>query len=202
MFTRHSQDTAARRNCFNKSSRFQNSLAVLLILCLCITSTSAVTADMPLGLDMSFGLGMSPGFGMDEPYIGRSFQLRECVDGKPEEGLNACPCRNDNDFGFGHNIWPVEPQELTWTDRCTLGRRCTSSPQCCVDLCDSNSEMICENENDCRTIRDGNVFWACIGERKCLQWNDEYTDHCASGSSRTPTGTHCFCRKYDRRCST
>lgn len=197
MFTRHPRDTATGRACVNNSGRFQNALVVLLILCLYITSAKA---------------------------------LRLCVDGKPEEGLNACPCVKGR---FGHfmgrrsldgplaglldmpalymsrlnePLFPVGSEGLTQSEKCELTRRCDSRPQCCVDLCGSNPGMICETETDCRTIRDGNIFWACVAQRKCLQWNDS---RCTEDSARynrdgvlvVGYGTHCFCRKYSQRCS-
>ena len=193
MFTRHPRDTATGRACVNNSGRFQYALTVLLILCLCITSAKA---------------------------------LRQCVDGKPEEGLNACPCyKGISRFPVGRRslhgllsrpffsgplldgpLFPVGSEGLTLSEKCKLTRRCNSTPQCCVDLCDSNRGMICETETDCRTIQDGNKFWGCVGQRRCLQWNDS---RCSTGESQfnrdgarvVGYGTHCFCRKYDRRCS-
>lgn len=187
MFTRQLRDTAAWRACINKSGRFQSTLAVFLILCLCITSAKA---------------------------------LRQCVDGKPEEGLNACPCQSGfpsrrdlsarNYLSWEYDaaiirlplptqlIYPVGWEKLTWSDQCAVERQCTSSPQCCIELCGSNPGMECDNENDCRTINEGNVFWGCVARRSCLQYNDS---RCTAENTGTVTFTHCFCQKYDRRCS-
>lgn len=178
-FRRHPRNTASWRICFNNSGRFQNALAVLIILCLCITSARS---------------------------------LRACVDGKPEEGLNACPCNRRRGsilypryfsplvtpFVNPFIQYPVGWQELTSSEQCIIKRRCHSYAECCTALCDSNPHMICESETDCKTIKEGNIFWDCVGQRKCLHWDES---QCAESLNSRPNFIHCFCRKYDRRCS-
>jgi len=148
--------------------------------------------------------------------------LEPCVNGKPEEGLNACPC--DKSFSMeplGHlrrrdmppflrspssppmvispystYLFPVGSEGLTYEEKCALTRRCQSKPQCCIELCESDWLYPCMNENDCRAKRQDKKFWACINQQKCLQWNDS---RCDTGGM--PSYLKCFCRKYDRSCA-
>ncbi|KAF9166855.1 hypothetical protein DFQ26_006705, partial [Actinomortierella ambigua] len=89
----------------------------------------------------------------------------ECVEFKPEEGMNACPCRVKSPVSL---VYPAEWSKLEASELCKVYRRCERRPQCCIDLCGTGGAgYICNSENDCNKIDETGKWLECKKDRYC-----------------------------------